>query len=438
MALGIWERLGKPSRVLIVGTNSSMYTWMRLVPEWVGATVIHLTGDQTNRTAILRKVKDAYFLGETLFVCCNYSILRREVSALKALPFQMLIVDEAHKARNRKTASWAALKELRSKTKYFVAASATLASRGPQDLWGILHLLDAKKFGSYWQFINTYCHVFAGRFGREILGVKNPAELRRLLHGNYYTTRTYQEVMPQLPPVTREVIELSPDTDPVQWSVYKQLDKEMIAYIREAVLEGEEGEKFRTLMVPNVLSKITRLRQLLVCPQLLGVDTLGVGLSYLKEMVEDDPHTVIFTPFAEALPLIEQVLKEVDGVTCIRILRGGMKPEEVKKAIDEFKAQEGIMLCSIAFAESFSLDTVHTAYFLGYSWDPNENEQAEGRLRRLDSKDFQGVVVKYIVHAGTIDDRIRDVLNGKAMNVNLFMRNIASSAPPEKIPSIAS
>lgn len=428
MALGVWQEIGEPPRVLIVGSSSSMYTWKVKVPEWVNQNIIQITGDAVERAATIRKIKDAYFGGRPLFVCCNYSVLRIELEALDKLRFQLLIADEAHKARNRTTKTWAALKALRKTIPRFIAASATLASRGPQDLWGILNLLDAQRFSSYWRFIHQYCVVVDNGFGQEIVGVKNPTALRNMLYDKYMTRRTYEEVMPELPPVTREVVKLDINQDSLQASVYRQLDKDMVAYITGHSSEDPEGKAFMAIVVPNVLTKLTRLRQLLVCPKLIGVETEGAAISYLKDVVEDDPHTVIFSPFASALPYLKEALEKVPGVTTVRILRGGMKPEEMQTEIQAFKEQQGVMLCSIAFAESFSLDTVHTAYFLGYSWDPNENEQAEGRLRRMDSKNFQGVMVKYLLYDVLLDEDGREILNGKAITVNRFINRIASKA----------
>jgi SNF2 family DNA or RNA helicase len=418
IALTVWEQLQQPRRVLVVGTNSSMSVWLREIPRWTGCPAVHVTGSQGERALKFRAVRELFMHTDVpAFVLCNFDILRRELATLQKLPLEMLIIDEAHKVRNRKTASWKAIKAL--KTKYCVAASATLASRGPQDLWGILNILDPYSFTSYWRYVNTFCYVNAGPFGREVVGAKNANILWKMLTSKYYTSRTYEEVLPDLPPVTREVVEVDIADDYPQDSVYWQLNKEMMA----SFPSDDAIETTFRMLVPNALSKITRLRQLLVSPEILGLHTVGAGIRYLMEALEDDPHTVIFTPFADALPFIKQALEKVESVRGVFTLQGGMKPEEVVSRIEAFKHNQGVMICTIAFAQSFSLDTVHTAYFLGFSWDPTENIQAEGRLRRMDSKLTEGVVVKYIVHSGTIDESVREVLNGKQMTIQAFMQD---------------
>jgi hypothetical protein len=148
----------------------------------------------------------------------------------------------------------------------------------------------------------------------------------------------------------------------------------------------------------------------------------GAQIEYLCECLEEDSHTVIFTAFAMAQPFIVQALTE-KGFKNIYTLRGGTDEDVVIQRVVEFKATRGIMICTIAFAQSFRLDTVKVAYIAGFSWDPSENYQAEGRLRDLNSDLPEGVLVKYLVTQGTVEDRVRDVVNGKVYTIHRFLED---------------
>ncbi|MEM3041555.1 MAG: hypothetical protein QXG97_05985 [Nitrososphaerota archaeon] len=87
------------------------------------------------------------------------------------------------------------------------------------------------------------------------------------------------------------------------------------------------------------------------------------------------------------------------------------------------------MLCTIDFAQSFSLDTVETAYMLGFDWDPNDNLQAEGRLRRLNSPTATPCLVRYIVLTGTVYDHVKDVVNGKVWTTSQFLQTYTPGKP---------
>lgn len=79
------------------------------------------------------------------------------------------------------------------------------------------------------------------------------------------------------------------------------------------------------------------------------------------------------------------------------------------------------MLCTIAFAQSFSLDTVGRAYVLGIDPDPINNIQAEGRLRRGNSKlGPEGVLVNYIVIKNTREEDFKGIVNEKTDTVGDF------------------
>src|SRR5262249_44675172 len=105
----------------------------------------------------------------------------------------LVINDELHRfMRNRDTQSFTYQKSMHIER--FIGLSATWASRGPQDLWPVLHILDRKIFPSYWDFVQTWCYVEEGTFGKEIFGVRNVENLKKMLWGAYYRGRTWKEV----------------------------------------------------------------------------------------------------------------------------------------------------------------------------------------------------------------------------------------------------
>jgi SNF2 family DNA or RNA helicase len=97
-----------------------------------------------------------------------------------------------------------------------------------------------------------------------------------------------------------------------------------------------------------------------------------------------------------------------------------MTLKEFTQNIEEFKATSGVMLASVEHAQGYSLDSASIAYFLGYSWKPDSNYQAEDRLHRLTSK--SAVNIYYLQHRGTIDDRVLEVLNQKQSNVDALLK----------------
>lgn len=274
-------------------------------------------------------------------------------------------------------------------------------------MWTYLNLINPKLFRSYWKFVNSFCEVVDGFYGKEIVGTCNAAELRELLK-TYMLRRTKEG---RAPLKTRQKVLL--DIDPKIQKIYYNLTDEMVT----------ELESGGAIVTPTVLAKLIALQQLLVCPKLLDSSLgYGSGIATVLDIIKDyNDHFVIITPFSKALEHFETYLRS-KGYNNIVTLKGGMKPKEVATAVSEFKAHSGIALMSLKFAQSFSLETAVHGYFLGFDWDPINNLQAEDRINRMNS--VGTATLHYLVHKDSIEETlINPTLNMKTQAVNAFMLN---------------
>src|SRR5690625_2668986 len=104
----------------------------------------------------------------------NYELLRNykdpAVQQLTKTKWDTIVADEAHRLKNRKAKQTRGVKRLKSK--YRFALTGTPIQNKPDDLWSILHWLDPSLSGrSFWRFVETFCEVEEGFFGKEILGL---------------------------------------------------------------------------------------------------------------------------------------------------------------------------------------------------------------------------------------------------------------------------
>lgn len=401
--------------MLIVCPKSAFYVWLTEIPKWLndkssGAidyTIHEFVGNPFQRAQIIEDLNTMSQYPHIIIT--TYDVLKIHKEFFVNEWYDLIIADEAHKFRNRKTQVYKAVKALRSR--YFFALTGTPATRGAQDLWALLNIIKPELFRSYWKFVNAFCHVEVTHFGRQIYGTRNHENLRALLE-NFFLRRTKVEVLPELPPKTRQIVPL--DLTPTQRKVHDSLKKTMIAELEQSLI-----------VTPSVLTALIRMRQLLVTPQLLDETAEpGAALVALGEHLEglgSEPHAVVFTPFAQALPIIEQYLRSL-GHSRIIQLRGGLNVDEVQGRIGYFECG-GLAICTIKFAQSFSLSNASVAYFLQYEWNPDENEQAEGRLHRFTSRN--AVTIYYFVHHNTVDQRVLEVLDGKSESIELITRDRA-------------
>lgn len=346
------------------------------------------------------------------WIITTYGTMLRDWEIISKIKWQTIILDEAHKFRNRKSKTYKAVKHITLDTQRVIMATGTPVRHGPQDLFTMFQIHNRKTFSSYWKYVGAWCHVEDGEFGKEIFGVRNAANLKAEVRSRFVVID--EENISQYMPERQRII-VPVEMSPVQHKAYDEVRDEMIADLDGALI-----------VTPTVLSKITRLRQLLCTPKLLNPDTeIGGAIRVMVERLEEEPHAVIFTPFRSAIPFIKEYLVDHGNINPAILfeLHGKISknPRYMQSIIDEFKRTRGIMLCTIAFAESFSLETASCAHMIGYDWVPDTNAQAEDRIRRTNSE-HSTVKVFYYKHEGTIDGDILSALNTKQRITDIIMK----------------
>ena len=314
-----------------------------------------------------------------------------------------IVIDEVHmKFRNRKNVAFKKVKPFAKETACLLLLTGSPIVRGIQDMWPYLNLLDSGAFKSFWRFVGEYAYVTQGYFGTSIDGFRNSKKYDGMI-ANYMLRRTKREAEPDLPPKTRQPIPLVMTHR--QRRLYSEITSEILV---------ELPESGRILPIPGVLARITRLRQLLVTPRLLGENEQGAALTALKEFREStDEHLVIFTSFRQAIPHIQEALGTFGGV-----VQGGMTPEQISTVVQAFQSAplhtNLSLIVMVQSAQSYTLSKAHTSVVIGPDWTTAVMEQAEDRLHRIGQQN--PVHINYFIHKDTVEDKVLKALNRKAKN----------------------
>jgi len=131
----------RAGRVLVVCTKSMIYNWVRSTSQWAGE-------DASVLTASMRSIPDSPW------VVTNYEAARRHVGKLQH-GFDCLIVDEAHRIKNRRGRRWradgttesapvqrtAVIHAIARSVQWCRLLTATPAQNHPAELWSLLHAL---------------------------------------------------------------------------------------------------------------------------------------------------------------------------------------------------------------------------------------------------------------------------------------------------------
>jgi SNF2 family DNA or RNA helicase len=399
-----WKLLKKRGPALLIARSNTQAVWLNQAPRCEIQTPYIISGPKP------RRLRDWQEVGSYSFVTATLETVRQDIDIVKKIPWGMVIVEEAHKIVNHKTLAWKAVKQLRPE--YLILITGSPLRRGFQSLWALLHICDPQRWSSYWRYINTYGYVVRGDFNnQEILGLRESDKLIRDI-APYYIRREMPEGVPPKTRILDHVLHLSSG----QARMYNDLVDEMVTELSDNSL----------LVVQNVLARITRLRQILCAPKILDSGKeWGACIEHLGELLEDtdDHHFVVFTPFTKAIPIIRNYLEEYAKIDRhILTLQGGLEAAEVNTRIQQFRQAQGVMICSIAYAESFDLIPAKWSYFCGFSWAPDENLQAEDRIRRVIT-DYP-TFYYYPTHMGCVDEElVMEACNQKATEMLKVYKN---------------
>jgi hypothetical protein len=412
IAVRKWILSGKVRRILLLsnGRNAQL-AWLDHAPAWgvTPPTIIKGQPYQRDRLWVSASKEPTCYVGTTIASAMND---RKRIFSQK---WDLIIVDEAHKFAGRNTKKQKFIKELIQYMRTYTAKpkaviiSGSIMRRGPQDLFGYLHTLYPKRFSSYWSFVSKYCIVEDGLYGMEILGPKDEHKLvRDLADVLIYRDKS----ITKMPPLVRSFPRIEPT--PWQKDAIEKLEKECILELGRA----PNGEDEVVVAASTPLTKLLRIRQIACCPKILDPRLEdGANIEELVDMLEENPdkHMVVFTWFKDAIPHIRaRLIKEGFDPASIITLQGGLSVDELRRRIDVFKRTKGIAIVSIAYAESYDLNSANWGVLIGYDWDPENNKQAEARLHR---GDIQWTVnMYYLTTKGTSEESVAEVLDIKSNN----------------------
>lgn len=397
-----------PLSCLIVVTKKAFIGWRRMMKQWFpemwAKYQVILTRDGPTRKAQWALQKD--------FVITTWDWFYRDGKAgyIKRKNFMQVVLDEAHRfirSHKTKTRAWLATF---SWLGIFIITGSPI-SRGAEQWYSYLNLMNPKLFPSYWKWVNTFCIVIDMPFGKSVEGTKNIDSLHKIL-------RQYFVVIEKknLGPVKKRKQFLDCIMTPDQERAYNKMRDQMM-------IELETGDFF---VAQNPMVQFLRMRQLLCCPAILD-PRLGVGgalesvVEELKELARPDQHCVIFTPFRDAVPIFCEYIEKELGIRTFQFM-GGLEPDELEQELHMWKKERGIAVNTIAYSESFDQETTDKGFFVGYEWDPTVNKQAEDRVDRRNNT-HSLLRMFYCRYLGTYDENVMDRLVYKSVNLNAMFND---------------
>ena len=361
---------------------------------------------------------------------CSMDRARQPKNAplVQARPWDLLIVDEAHRLRNVETKLHQFVAGIDAR--YFLMLTATPIQNNLFELFNLIDLLKPGHLGTRNQF-GVY---FVG--DRKAQTLENEGELRELL-GQVMVRNRRAEVGLQLP--DRHVHDIMLDPSPQEAELYRRV----IGYIADQYDETDDGGEFdaeearRTTRGIDLLRLMTLERELVSSSQALAatlrkiipgepdpekrvlLDELyelclsardSTKASHLLELARRlDTPLIVFTQFISTQEHLRGRL-EAAGLAPV-VFNGSMSPSDKELAIQRFKERGGVLLCTDSGSEGRNLQFANVLVNYDLPWNPMRLEQRIGRIHRIGQE--RDVHVFNLTLAGTIEDHILTTLYRK-------------------------
>lgn len=386
-------------RVLIVCPNTAKRQWRREVRRYLGHDVPTTIVAGTIAEQVRRAQRDG-------LVFAHWESLVHARKGLLAKAWDVVVLDEGQAIGNRDAQRTETAHKL--KARYRIVLTGHPYANAEVELFPLLKFLYPERYASYWRFFGMHIAAVPKPFGGHTIMGARQAKLLKWELAPFVLRRTKQQVFKNLPPVTRvpRVVELSAKGR----AEYERLRRQV--FVELDAMDG--GTK--VLPIINDLSRITRLRQYLVDPALIGAREPSVKfIEVLALLGELDAPIILFTSFAEAgVNLVKFLCKHRKRTD---LLYRKVKPRDRERMQREFLTGkfDALVIQSQLGGTALNLGKYGYVGHLDLPWSARDVEQTEARVDRPEEGTGKLVpTTSYrIVVADSYEDRLQRRLESK-------------------------
>ena len=334
------------------------------------------------------------------------------------LDYDMLIIDEAHKLKNKKTTNYQFVNQLRKK--YCLLLTATPVQNDLGELYNLITLLKPGQLGAQGSFLANYVAEKRVPKNEGVLQQELQKVMirnRRSDGGVQFTKRNVSNVLLDLSPeemqlydgVTRFVKQRYEEAGGDIGSVLAMLTLQReVCSSRDAVFITLVNLFKKTAEDSPVRARIWELVELI-----RGIKANTKAEKAMELIQSINEKVIIFTEYRASQEYLLNFLKE-KGIRAVPY-RGGMNRGKKDWMMDLFRNRAQVMVATEAGGEGINLQFCHHMINFDLPWNPMRIEQRIGRVHRLgQTKDVQ---IYNLSTRGTIEEHILNLLHEK---INMF------------------
>ena len=369
VALRLLIRHSGTRHALVVAPNSVITSWQRHFEEWAPELLAYrIQGEPQIRRTLWRAFAEHRFHVGII----PYDSLR--IDQEQGLPpdIDVLIVDEAQNIKNPQTRRSQALAALNAIRRW--ALTGTPLENELGEMAAILRFVDREALSSQWD-------------ERALRAAAQRLMLRR----------RKEAVLEDLPRLTSNV-------------VYVELTQPQQREYDRAEQEGVTELYGKPRNIANVLALITSLKQ--ICNSFNGNSAKRDWLyDYANEAVEEGDKVLVFSQYLRTLDELEQDFTGLQPLKFTGALSGRRRDATIDAFQDDESRHQMMLLQVKAGGLGVTLTAANRVIHFDSWWNPAVQSQATARAHRIGQR--KTVFESTLVSAGTIEERIQDLLDAK-------------------------
>jgi len=395
---------GLAKRILILVPASLVVQWARELNQKFGIPAV--------------AQKKEYMWKQYEVVIASIDTAKRDPHRTHVLDqdYDMLIIDEAHKLKNKNTKNYQFIKEI--KKKYCLLLTATPIQNDLDELYNLITLLKPGYLGQNTDFQKNYVESKRQARNHEVL----QDELKEIMIRNkrsdgglLFTKRIVETVPIDLAEDERELYDgvTSFVREQYQNSIFKN-PLALITLQREVC--SSRFAAFDTLLnMHNKLPENSPARDEIVkLAQLIRNIKKNTKAEKVLELIQGcEDKFIIFTEYRKTQEYLHHFLAE-HGITSV-MFRGGFKRSKKDWMTELFENRAQVLIATEAGGEGINLQFCNRIINYDLPWNPMRVEQRIGRVHRLGQK--RDVYIYNLATSNTIEEHILNLLYEK---INLF------------------
>ncbi|CAA7032933.1 unnamed protein product [Microthlaspi erraticum] len=345
----------------------------------------------------------------------SYEMINLDTAVLKPIKWECMIVDEGHRLKNKDSKLFSSLTQYSSNHR--ILLTGTPLQNNLDELFMLMHFLDAGKFGSLEEFQEEF---------KDINQEEQISRLHKML-APHLLRRVKKDVMKDMPP-KKELI-LRVDLSSQQKEYYKAI------FTRNYQILTKKGGA--QISLNNIMME---LRKVCCHPYMLeGVEPVihdaneafnklveSCGkLQLLDKMMvklrEQGHRVLIYTQFQHMLDLLEDYCSYKEWI--YERIDGKVGGAERQIRIDRFNAKNSNRFCFLLSTRAgglgINLATADTVIIYDSDWNPHADLQAMARAHRLGQTNK--VMIYRLINRGTIEERMMQLTKKKMVLEHLVV-----------------